>query len=365
MAPGAAEKRNPAFSVPSKLRGRVNFWVDIFTKHGENTVVFHHRAYPQAIFDVQDLTERVRGMGDVAREKYRTNFVKSHTKVVKQAIENLSWGRKPKNALERRIAEQMEFLGAGNSKFRKILTEDLLRTQTGIREKYIEAIKRSGRYLPIIEKIFAEYGLPVELTRLPFIESSFDYTAYSSVGAAGIWQFMPRTAKYYKLTINSAIDERRDPIASTRAAAQYLKSSYATLGTWPLAVTSYNHGPYGVAKAIKKMGTKNIATIVEHPTVRPFGFASNNFYPEFLAALEVYRDREFLFPGIKVEPQLQFDLITMSGSMSVSTVARKLGLPVDSLKPLNYALSKRVWDERLHIPKGFTLKVPPGYGTKA
>lgn len=82
----------------------------------------------------------------------------------------------------------------------------------------------------------------------PFIESSFDYSAHSSVGAAGIWQFMPRTARVYKMAVGRYVDERRDPIKATRAAAKYLKTAYDALGSWPLAIVSYNHGVGGVRK---------------------------------------------------------------------------------------------------------------------
>src|SRR4029453_7063103 len=98
-------------------------------------------------------------------------------------------------------------------------------------------------------RIFRDEGLPVELTRLPLIESCFDVEAYSKVGAAGIWQFMPATGRLY-MEVSSSVDERRDPIPPPRAAARYLSRSYERLGNWPLAITSYNHGPNGMARAI-------------------------------------------------------------------------------------------------------------------
>jgi membrane-bound lytic murein transglycosylase D len=213
-----------------------------------------------------------------------------------------------------------------------------------------------------MEQIFvSEYGLPKELTRLPFIESSFDYTAYSSVGAAGIWQFMPRTARSHHLRVGAQIDERRDPIKATRAAAEYLRSAYRSLGSWPLAITSYNHGVGGVRSKVSKAGTDDLAEIIEHPTERYFGFASSNFYPEFLAALEIFDDHKRYFPEIVVEPPLRVVSYPLRSAMSAAYVARQLGMPIEELREANYAILEPVWLGRAKIPAGYTLRVPVQY----
>jgi membrane-bound lytic murein transglycosylase D len=161
-----------------------------------------------------------------------------------------------------------------------------VRAQRGIMERFTNGLRTSRLYLPEMERIFRAEGLPVELTRLPLIESCFDVGAYSKVGAAGIWQFMPATARLY-MEVNDAVDERRDPIASTYGAARYLTRAYQRLGTWPLAITSYNHGQNGIAHAIDEMGTTNIVRIIRYYDGPSFGFASRNFYAEFLAALDI------------------------------------------------------------------------------
>jgi membrane-bound lytic murein transglycosylase D len=213
-----------------------------------------------------------------------------------------------------------------------------------------------------MEQIFvSEYGLPKELTRIPFIESSFDYTAYSSVGAAGIWQFMPRTARSHKLLVGSFIDERRDPIKATRAAAEYLRSAYRSLGAWPLAITSYNHGVGGVRSKVSKAGTNDIAELVEHPTERYFGFASSNFFPEFLAALEIFDDHKRYFPEISVEPPLRIVSYPLRSAMSAGYVSRQLGISIDELREANYAILEPVWQGRAKIPSGYSLRVPVQY----
>lgn len=353
--------RNPAFVVPAKLRPRVNFWKDIFAKYGKYQMVFHHRDYPQIIFGVLDFSRDAEELGPVALEKLMDREEAKAKRAINISLNRLASGARPENELDRDVEAAMSVLPGGRSKYTFALDDEIVRSQAGIREKYAEALRRSGRYLPFMERVFRdEYGLPVELTRLPFIESSFDYNAYSSVGAAGIWQFMPRTAKIY-MVLNNYVDERRDPIESTKAAARYLKSAYNALGTWPLAVTSYNNGIAGVAKKARMMGTTNITTLVEHPTKRVFGFASGNFFPELLAAIEVYEERASLFPEVRLDPPVEFDEMRLPSAVSAAYIAKTLKLPVEELRSANLALSERVWSGRYKIPAGYNLKVPRGH----
>ena len=105
--------------------------------------------------------------------------------------------------------------------------------------------------------------------------------------------------------------------------------------------------------------------MIETSGKRPFGFASTNFYPELLAALEVYEHRQLYFPGLKIESPLEFDQVVLAYPMSIRLIESQLGVSTEQLKPLNYALHKRVWQGRLKVPRGYSLKVPPGYGAKA
>lgn len=356
--------RSPGFEVPLRLRPRVDFWIDIFTKYGKNHAVIHHRDYPQVVFGVFDFSRAAEEMSPVTLERFRKSKIDAFTRELTRDFNHLSTGAPPQSEQQRRLIEKMSVVPGGARKYRLAITEDLIRSQTGIRERYEEAIARSGRYLPMIEQLFVrEYGLPIELTRLPFVESSFDYKAYSSVGAAGIWQFMPRTARLY-MTVNNLIDERRDPVIASEAAAKYLQAAFRRLGTWPLAVTSYNHGVGGVAKAVKRVGTTNIAAIIEFSGDRPFGFASNNFFPSLLAALHVYENRFVYFPGIRIEPPQQFTQVRLSQPVSVTHVMRQLGVSADELRTLNYAIGEAVWKGRYQIPRGYTLKVPAAYAAR-
>lgn len=359
---GPVQRRtHPDFTVPPKLRPRVDFWIDVFTTYGKAQMIIHHREYPQIRFGVIDLTNEAAGLDEDDLARLKKVRGEQEVKALQQIFKSLASGAPPQNKFEQSIVDQMAFLPGGPRKFQEVLDNDLIRTQSGIREKYMEAVKRAGRYLPLMQDVFRDQGLPIELTRLPFIESSFDYKAYSSVGAAGIWQFMRKTGMLY-MKVNNIVDERRDPIEATKAAARYLSEAYSKLGTWPLAITSYNHGVYGVAKKVREAGTSNLAEIIEDPRARAFGFASTNFFPEFLAALEVYDDYQRYFPGLKLEPPLDLTEVRITQPTSAQFISRKLGVDIESLKAVNYAVSDKVWTGRSSLPSGYTLKVPSKYG---
>ncbi|MBN8550118.1 MAG: LysM peptidoglycan-binding domain-containing protein [Deltaproteobacteria bacterium] len=362
---GPVQRRtHPDFTVPPKLRPRVNFWIDVFTRYGKTQMIVHHREYPQIRFGIIDVTAQAAGLDDDDIAKLKKTRSDQVTQSLQALFRRLAAGGSPQNDFEQSVVDQMAFLGPGVSKYQDMIDKDLIRTQSGIREKYAEAVRRSGRYLPIMQDIFRDRGLPVELTRLPFIESSFDYKAYSSVGAAGIWQFMRKTGMLY-MKVNNTVDERRDPIEATKGAARYLSEAYSKLGNWPLAITSYNHGVYGVSKKVREAGTSNLADIIEDPNNRAFGFASTNFFPEFLAALEVFDDYERYFPGLKLEPPLDLTEVQINSPTSVHYISRKLNVSIDDLRAVNYAVSDKVWAGRASLPSGYSLKVPTSTGVSS
>lgn len=354
---GSYARETGPFRTPHRLRPRVDFWKDVFSRYGKYDLVVHHRMFPQAMFHVERFGYITASMSPGEQERFLAYQEQALKRDVAQSLRYLGRGGRPYSSFDRQVERAMQMVPGGSEKYEAAIGEDLIRVQRGIRERYQEALERSGRYLPYIEEIFRREGAPIELTRLPFIESSFDYEATSSVGAAGIWQFMKGTARSY-MTVSSLIDERRDPFVSSRAAARYLRRAYEVLGAWPLAVASYNHGVAGVAKKVAQMGTRDIAEIVEHPYLRPFGFASTNFYPELLAALEVFEERHLLFPDLREEPPLAFRSVEVPVSQPGSVIARRLGVPVSQLASLNLSLSSAVWSGRASVPQGYRLLVP-------
>ncbi len=358
----AAPARHSDFKVSPQMRPRVEFWKEIFSKYGKFQAVIHHRTFPYIKFETLDFSDKANTMSEAALDKYRARVYNKRKAAIVHALKNLAAGKSPQNSLERHIEKEMSVLGSGTAKYREVIKEDLIRSQRGIRERYEGAIERSGRYMHVLEEIFVkEFGLPVELTRLPFVESSFDYKAYSSVGAAGIWQFMPATARAHRMKITRAIDERRDIVSATRGAAEYLRSAHSRLGNWGLALTSYNHGVGGVSKKVKQLGTRDITKIVETRGKQLFGFASQNFFPEFLAALEIYDDIPRYFPKVRPSRPVYIAGKKLKHSTSVRTLQKELGVSLEDLKEVNYALLSGVWSGRYHVPAGYVLKVPQKY----
>ena len=197
-----AKAQGGAFQVPAELRARVDFWKDIFATYTSNQVVIHYRDFPQVRFGLLDFSNEAKKMNPVVLERYKDRIEKEALTAMREQLTALSKGDEPKTPFQLQVADLLRDIPGGAIKYKRLIDDDLIRTQSGIRERYAEAIRRAWRYLPVMEQIFvSEYGLPRELTRLPFIESSFDYTAYSSVGAAGIWQFMPRTARAHKMQV--------------------------------------------------------------------------------------------------------------------------------------------------------------------
>ncbi|MBC61059.1 MAG: hypothetical protein CMP11_01270 [Zetaproteobacteria bacterium] len=163
----------------------------------------------------------------------------------------------------------------------------MLHSQQGLADEFLAASKRAQKYLNYMEKVFTIYNLPKELTCIPFVESMFNNKSQSKVGASGLWQFMKVTAKHYMI-VNDLVDERNSPFKSTWAAAKLLEENWKKLGSWPLAVTSYNHGLTGIYFAQKSLKSKSLEKIIKTYKNDGFRYASKNYFSEVKAASEVY-----------------------------------------------------------------------------
>jgi membrane-bound lytic murein transglycosylase D len=232
-----------------------------------------------------------------------------------------------------------------------------LRFQRGQSDRFREGLARSGEWHEHIANVLAERNLPLELAALPHVESSFNPDAYSSVGAAGIWQFTRSTGRRY-LHIDYVVDERMDPFASTVAAAQLLEYNYQLTGTWPLALTAYNHGAAGVRRASKQLGSTDIAEIVRNYKGRSFGFASRNFYVSFLAAAQISDNPSRYFAPYKSTQPVQYSQVVLPDYLPINSFARAFNTDFTVLKNHNRALLDPVWKGKKHIPQGYTMRIP-------
>jgi membrane-bound lytic murein transglycosylase D len=207
-----------------------------------------------------------------------------------------------------------------------------------------------------MEEIFRQEGLPIELTRLPFVESSFNLRARSRVGASGIWQFMRSAARSY-MRMDTAADQRNDPLSATRAAAKKMKYNYNLLKSWPLAVTAYNHGEAGMKRLTVKLGTNDLAELTDVRRGR-FGFASANFYASFLAALDVEKNADKHFGVLDVMPELRGAEVKLVKSISSKQFMKWFNNDLDLAKMLNPHVSQHVWKGRMPLSRKHILRVP-------
>src|SRR5690606_2761679 len=175
----------------------------------------------------------------------------------------------------------------------------------------------------------------------PFVESSFNLRARSKVGASGIWQFMRSTARMY-MRMDRSADERNDPLRATRAAAKKLRENFTMLQSWPLAVTAYNHGPYGVKRLTEKAGTTDIVELVDVRKGR-FGFASASFYASCLAALKVEADAEKHFGPLEILPELRGAEIKLTRNLGVKEILKFFGGDEALARMMNPHINEVVW----------------------
>ena len=301
--------QNP-FELPAGLESSVEFWKKIFSEYGLAQLVYFDPLDPGKIYEV----------GDVGEDSRSNQYI---------------------NSERARIAE------ANGVDIERV------KAQRGVKERTAAGLKRSGRYIAQIQQIFRDRGLPPELSYLPVVESSYDIYARSSVGALGMWQFMTRTGREY-MRVSAAVDERRDPIESSRAAASYLKQAYEYLGSWPLAITSYNYGQAGMARAVADVGSNNLVDLIRSYSHPNFGFAPKQFYAEFLAAVEVGSNIQKYFPGLEPDAAAPIQEKELTANTTFASLINSTGLSRNELLAWNPALSAST----KVVPAGYRVKLP-------
>ncbi len=350
------------FKVTPKLKSQVDFWKNVYSKYSSDQVIIHDKEHLGVVYTVLDFSALRNGRRSerLIRRKRRQLVEKTKEKY-RRILKKLSKKRlnvKQLKAEEKRIYDLFKPIKEKN-KFSRARNWRRIRAQVGQKDRFSKGLVRSGRYIKVMEDIFRNAGLPVELTRLPFVESFFNTQARSKCGATGMWQFMYSTGRLY-LKINHVVDERKDPFISTRAAAELLTHNYKRLGSWPLALTAYNHGALGVARGLKRTQAETLEELIESYNHRRFGFASKNFYAEFLAALETSRNHRKYFGSLRLDQPLQFDTVELPYYTSSKDLEKYCNISRKTLKTFNPALRLAILKGYNYIPKGYPLRVPRG-----
>ena len=343
------------FPTPESLKPNVEFWKNIYAKYSERDVVIHDSYDLSIVYEVVNMDSLFRGIN--VSERLQWKKIERIKKGYKSILRKLSRKKKLRieslRGKERYVASL--FNGELTSK-RLLKASRNIRGQNGLRERFRLGLQRSGLYLPYMKKIFQEANLPLELLAIPHVESSFNYKAYSKFGAAGIWQFTRSTGRSY-MKISYEVDERLDPIRATESAALHLKRNHEKLRSWPLAVTAYNHGRNGMIRAKKKFGD-NIGRIVKYYRSGSFGFASRNFYSEFLAALHITQNHRDYFGEIEFHKARDFISFNTPHYIKVSDLTSKLDISLKEFAEFNPAFRPSVINSKRRIPKDFPIRVP-------
>ena len=275
--------QHPHFPKPTLLAPNVAFWKQVYTEYGVGDFVLHDRDRLDVTYGVvriKDGTSQAR-----AAELAKPEIQRMRT-IYKDILTRLADGATPDTLGPEGVGAAEEW-GCPCSPETLRRAAENIRVQQGLREKVDEGLHRASKLLPRMLAILRQHQVPAELAALPLVESTFNPAAYSKAGAAGLWQFIRSTGKQYSL-ISRKRDDRRDPVRATEAAARLLRDNYQALGSWPLAIVAYNHGHAGIRAASTLVGSTAIEDIVARYNGPRFGFASKNFYAEFLAALDVF-----------------------------------------------------------------------------
>ncbi len=346
------------------LEPNVRFWTRVFGELSEHQSLIHSMDHLDLVFLQLDFRGPATHLDEGSLRKLKNDEERKALAEVEKQLRRIHALRNTPEKLDaehRRIHAMFKSHQSDDGRF--LRAAENLRAQRGIRERTRKALEISGRYLPSMEHVFSSYELPLRLTRLPLVESSFNVDAYSKVGAAGLWQFIPASARIY-MRLDELVDDRRDPWTSTDAAARHLRDDYAVLGSWPLALTAYNHGRGGVARGLAQTGGSELPDLVRKYKNRRFGFASRNFYAEFLAAADVERNWQKHFgQDLQRLPPVEFDVVETRHYVPYQTLMGLVEADETLFRKLNPAYRSEVLDGRLYVPPGHAIRVPAGAGT--
>jgi len=346
--PLASVAQDPAlFPRPAELKPAIDFWIRVYTEVDTQSGFLHDSQHLDVIYTDLILNRRT---------------IEARRSQIQEDLRVLATGERGQLTDSQRQILSLWPSGVSSQTLRAAASN--VRWQLGQSDRFLGGLQRSGAYRQHIKNVLREKGLPEELGVLPHVESSFNPGAFSSASAAGMWQFTRATGQRF-MRIDHIVDERMDPYTATNAAMSLLEYNYSVLGTWPLALTAYNHGAGGIARAVRETETTDIEKIVANYKGRSFGFASRNFYAQFLAVNEVEKNAEEHFGVVRFNPAPNFREVETDSFIDAEVFASSVGISLEQLRADNRALRPVVWEGNKRIPAGFRIKVrdevvPPG-----
>ena len=338
--PLASVAQDPAlFPRPAELKPAIDFWIRVYTEVDTQSGFLHDSQHLDVIYTDLILNRRT---------------IEARRSQIQEDLRVLATGERGQLTDSQRQILSLWPSGVSSQTLRAAASN--VRWQLGQSDRFLGGLQRSGAYRQHIKNVLREKGLPEELGVLPHVESSFNPGAFSSASAAGMWQFTRATGQRF-MRIDHIVDERMDPYTATNAAMSLLEYNYSVLGTWPLALTAYNHGAGGIARAVRETETTDIEKIVANYKGRSFGFASRNFYAQFLAVNEVEKNAEEHFGVVRFNPAPNFREVETDSFIDAEVFASAVGISLEQLRTDNRALRPVVWEGNKRIPAGFRIKV--------
>jgi len=347
------------FGIPKGMEAQVRFWLRIYTEFSSRQAVLFDEEHPEVIYEVVDF----RNLARTARNRAAYEIVSRQ--VLK---ERLTAYRNAFSALRgqgssARLAPEIRNISRARQNLRHAhRLDDLqknLRVQWGQRDQVIEGLQASAPYRGRMDHVFEAMRLPRELTLLALVESSFNTRALSRTGAAGVWQFMPLSgAEFMVVRGDKGIDERISPIKSTVAAARLLQRNLKILGSWPSAISAYNNGHSKWLRVSKRdrEAPGRLLTQCARDKGLPakLGFASRNYYAEFLALLRAERYQELAFGSSQELNAQPVKFVRLDAPKVLAELSEEYRLAPSLLLELN----PDVLNSKLPLPRGFMLAVP-------
>jgi membrane-bound lytic murein transglycosylase D len=336
------------FPQPPELQPDIQFWLSIFSRYSTDEGVLHDSRNLGVIYDRLDIPS------DLSRRD-RSRQIDKRRKEVRAVLQTLASGKRDGlSAEERRV---LALWPADVSDETLAAAASRIRYQQGLKDRFRRGLERAGRWRSFINEEFAAQGVPIELAALAHVESSYNPNARSHVGASGIWQFTRSTGRRF-MRVDHVVDERNDPFIASRGAARLLAYNYSITGSWPMAITAYNHGLASVRRAMRRFGDDALVDILRNYDGRAFGFASRNFYVAFLAAMEIDQNPEKYFPGVMPESPTEYTTVVLPAYISVQDLSEAIGVSKSLIATHNPGLQATVWEGSKHLPKAYELRLP-------
>lgn len=356
---------NDDFHIPKYFKSSVEFWFSVYTQYDSDQVIIHDNEELSVVYNILDFQDiRKSNINKYSKSNLQTSLTLEYIRKIKKILKELSVADYTKlNSSQYDVLRAIRRSGLkvpSSNKEKKNFFANLssrLRSQTGQRNKVFQGVLRSTPYYQFLIEQTKNFHLPKEVLAVAFLESSFNINAVSKVDAVGIWQFMKYTANLIMPRVEKNIDYRKNPIISSVSALHLIKENKQILKRWDLAITAYNSGTRNLINARKKFGkTMPLEYILENFDHASIGFASKNFYAEFLALVHTLAYKEIIFP-LKGHSEL---VNKFGDPKSIDIYVSKCNIYSKSFIDIMSKTSPFISELNAHLPKKRSILIKRG-----